>query len=212
MGTVGLALAIVAVGYLLGSIPTANIVMRRFRNKDLRQIGTGSVTSTAVMIHGGRLPGSISLAGEIIKTFLCLYIAYLLVGELWAYLVMLIAASLGQIWSVWLKWAGGRGQTIFATGFMVLCPIPFLISVAFLAVIFFTTKRFLLSNQLWHLFASPLLLLALLFNPTIPILNFGEHSWGYAATSAVLCGFFLVKHRAATDDIVTTQAWGAYSR
>lgn len=212
MGTVGLGFAIIAVGYLLGSIPTANIVMRLFRKQDLRQIGTGNVTSTAVMIHGGRLPGSISLAGEIIKTFLCLYIAYLLVGELWAYLVVLIAASLGQIWSVWLKWAGGRGQTIFATGFMVLCPVPFLISVAFLAVVFFTTKRFLLSNQLWHLFASPLLLLALLFNPTFPILNLGEQSWGYAATSAVLCGFFFVKHRAETDDIVTTQAWGTYSR
>lgn len=212
MGTVGLGFAIIAVGYLLGSIPTANIVMRLFRKQDLRQIGTGNVTSTAVMIHGGRLPGSISLAGEIIKTFLCLYIAYLIVGELWAYLLILIAASVGQIWSVWLNGSGGRGQTIYATGFMVLCPIPFLISIAFLATVFFTTKRFLLSNQLWHLFASPLLLLALLFNPTFPILNLGEHSWGYAATSAVLCGFFFVKNRAETDDIVTTQAWGTYSR
>ena len=212
MGTVGLVFAVIAVGYLLGSIPTANIVMRLFRKRDLREIGNGNVTSTAVMIHGGRLPGSISLAGEIIKTFLCIYIAYLLVGELWAYLVMLIATSVGQIWSVWLKWAGGRGQTIYVTGFLVLCPIPFLISVAFLLAIFFTTKRFLLSNQLWHLFAPPLLLLALLFNPTVPILNLGEHSWGYAACAAVLCGFFLKKNRAANDDIVQTQAWGAYSR
>jgi glycerol-3-phosphate acyltransferase PlsY len=212
MGTVGLVFAVIAVGYLLGSIPTANIMMYLFHRKDLRQIGTGSVTSTAVMLHGSRLPGIISLVGEIIKTFLCLYIAYLLVGELWAYLVMLIAASIGQIWSVWLKWAGGRGQTIYVTGFLVLCPIPFLISVAFLLAVFFTTKRFLLSNQLWHLFAPPLLLLALLFNPTVPVLNFGEHSWGYAACAVVLCGFFLVKNRAANDDIVQAQAWGAYSR
>jgi len=63
--------AVIATGYLLGSIPTANIVMRLFRKQDLRQIGTGNVTSTAVMIHGGRLPGSVSLAGEIIKTFWC---------------------------------------------------------------------------------------------------------------------------------------------
>lgn len=212
MNTVALAFAVIAIGYLLGSIPTANIVMRLFRRQDLREIGNGNVTSTAVMIHGGRLPGSISLAGEIIKTFLCIYIAYLLVGELWAYLLMLIAASIGQIWSVWLKGDGGRGQTIFATGFMVLCPVPFLISVVFLLAIFFTTKRFLLSNQLWHLFTPPLLLLALLFNPTIPILNLGAHSWGYSLCAVVLCGFFFVKHRAETDDIVTNQAWGAYSR
>jgi glycerol-3-phosphate acyltransferase PlsY len=208
--TVPLVVGTIAIGYLLGSIPTANIVMRLSRKQDLRNVGTGNVTSTAVMIHGGRLFGSLSLLGEVLKTFLCLFIAYLLVGELWAYLLMLVAASVGQIWSIWLGGAGGRGQTIFVTGFLVLCPVPFLFAVLLSVLVFFTTRRFYLSNQILHLIVPPVLVLATLFNPTI--LGPGELSYGYAITSAVLCSFFFIKNRPDTDDIIQTQAWGTYSR
>lgn len=205
-------IAVLAAGYLIGSIPTAHIVMRVARKKDLREIGTGNITSTAVMIHGGRLPGSISLAVEILKTFLCLYVAYLISGELWAYLVMMVIASIGQIWSIWLKGKGGKGQTIYAAGFMVLCPIPFLISIGCMLLIFLVSRRFLLANQVWHIITPPIMLFALMFNPTIPILTLGEHSWGYAVTAGVLCSFFFLKNQSANDDIVQSQAWGSYSR
>ena len=210
MTTVPLVIGTIAIGYLLGSIPTANIVMRLSRKQDLRKVGTGNVTSTAVMIHGGRLFGSLSLLGEVLKAFLCLFIAYLLVGELWAYLLMLVAASVGQIWSIWLGGAGGRGQTIFVTGFLVLCPVPFLLAVLLSVLVFFTTKRFYLSNQILHLIIPLVLLLATLFNPTI--FGPGELSCGYAITSAVLCSFFFIKNQPNTDDIIQTQVWGTYSR
>jgi glycerol-3-phosphate acyltransferase PlsY len=202
--------AILAAGYLIGSIPIAHIVMRVSRKQDLREIGTGNITSTAIMIHGGKLPGSISLIGEILKTFLCIYVAYLLVGELWAYLLMLVIASIGQIWSIWLKGKGGKGQTIFVTGFMVLCPLPFLISIGCMLIVFLISKRFLISNQIWHLITPPLMLLAILFNPAM--FDLGEHSWGYAVTAGVLCSFFFIKNQAANDDIVQSHAWGTYSR
>ena len=203
--------AIIATGYLLGSIPTANIVMRLARHRDLRNLGTGSVTSTAVMLHGGRLIGSISLAGEIIKTLICLTVAYFISGgELWAMLLMLVVASVGQIWSVWLGGAGGRGQKIYATGFVVLCPLPFLLTVLELGILVFTTKRFYFSNVVWHLITPPMLLLAYAFNPAV--FGLGEHTWGYSATAAVLCAFFLIKNRPESDDIIQTQAWGTYSR
>ena len=210
MGTTVTVIAIIAIGYILGSIPTAQIVMRLFRKQDLRKVGTGSVTSTAVMIHGSKIAGSISLLGEIAKTFLCLSIAYLIVGELWAYLLMLMAASVGEMWSIWLGGAGGRGQTIFVTGFLVLCPVPFLLSVACLGLLLFTTKHFFLSNQIWHLIAPLIILLAMRFNPTM--FGPGELSWGYAATAAALCTLFLIKSRVSNDDIVQSQAWGTYSR
>jgi glycerol-3-phosphate acyltransferase PlsY len=211
MNTAAQVAAIIAAGYLLGSIPIAYIVMRLARSRDLRRIGTGSVTSTAVMLHGGRLIGSISLASEIIKTFICLTAAYYISGgELWAMLLVLVIASIGQIWSIWLRGAGGRGQTIFVAGFVVLCPLPFLLSIAVLATLFFTTRRFYFSNVAWHLITPPMLLLAYKFNPAV--FGLGEHTWGYAATAAVLCVFFLIKNRPQSDDIIQTQAWGTYSR
>lgn len=209
MNTVLQLIAVMVAGYLIGSVPTAHIVMRIFKRRDLRRIGTGNITSTAVMIHGGKLPGTISLIGEILKTFLCLYIAYLIAGALWAYLLMLIIASVGQMWSVWLRGKGGMGQTIFVTGFLVLCPIPFLMSILCLGVMFMMTKRIFISNMVWHWITPPLMLLALFLNPAI--FGLGEHSWGYAVAAALLCSFFLFKNRSSNDDIVQSHAWGAYS-
>jgi glycerol-3-phosphate acyltransferase PlsY len=205
-----LLVGVIASGYLIGSIPTANVVMHLFRHEDLRRVGTGNVTSTAVWIHAGRLAGILSLLGEILKTFLCLFVAYLRAGQLWAYLVMLVSAVVGQIWSVWLRGAGGRGQTMFVTGLLVLCPVPFLVAVLCFAGLLFTTRRFNLSNQIFHLVTPLALLLALFINP----LPFGldYHSWGYAVVGLVFCGFFFLKHRTERDDIIQSQAWGTYSR
>jgi glycerol-3-phosphate acyltransferase PlsY len=203
-------IGLIAIGYFLGSIPTAYIMMHLFKKQDLRKLGTGNVTSTAVIIHGGKLPGVLSLVGEIFKTFLCLFIAYLLFNELWAYLVMLVFAVVGEVWSIWLKGAGGRGQTIFVTGFLVLCPIPFLLAGLCFLIAFFTTKRLHLSNQIFHFVTPITLMLAILFNPAI--FGLGEHSWGYAIAGAVLCAIFLIKHRPESDDIIQSQVWGTYSR
>jgi glycerol-3-phosphate acyltransferase PlsY len=210
MAMVLTVIGLIAIGYFLGSIPTAYIMMRLFKKQDLRKLGTGNVTSTAVVIHGGKLPGTLSLVGEIFKTFVCLFIAYLLVDELWAYLVMLVFAVVGEVWSIWLKGAGGRGQTIFVTGFLVLCPIPFLLAGLSFLLAFFTTKRLHLSNQIFHFVTPITLMLANLFNPAI--FGLGEHSWGYAIAGAVLCGIFFIKHRPESDDIIQTQVWGTYSR
>ncbi|MBM4443812.1 MAG: glycerol-3-phosphate acyltransferase [Chloroflexi bacterium] len=201
---------VVVIGYLIGSVPTANIMMHLFRHEDLRRVGTGNVTSTAVWIHAGRRAGILSLLGEILKTFLCLFLAYLLADQLWAYLVMLVSAVVGQIWSVWLRGAGGRGQTMFVTGFLVLCPVPFLVAVLCFAGALFATRRFNLSNQIFHLVTPLTLLLALFINP----LPFGldYHSWAYAVVGLIFCGLFFLKHRTERDDIIQTQAWGSYSR
>jgi glycerol-3-phosphate acyltransferase PlsY len=210
MTTVLPFIGIVAIGYLLGSIPTAYIMVYLSKKQDLRKLGTGNVTSTAVIIHGGRLPGALSLLGEIFKTFLCLFIAYLLVNELWAYLVMLVSAAVGETWSIWLKGAGGRGQTIFVTGFLVLCPIPFMLAGLCFLLAFFTTRRLHLSNQIFHFVTPIMLILANLFNPAM--FGLGKHSWHYAIAAAVLCAIFLIKHRPETDDIIQAQAREAYSR
>ena len=210
MDTLLLVIGVIAIGYLIGGIPTANIMMHIFRKQDLRKLGTGNVTSTAVWIHAGRVAGLLSLVGEILKTFLCLLIAHVLVGELWAYLVMLVSAVVGQIWSVWLKGAGGRGQTMFVTGFLVLCPIPFLLAVLSFLTSLLITKRLNVSNQVFHLLTPLMLIQAIFFNP-LPF-GLGYHSWGYAIVGMVFCVLFFMKHRTEYDDIIQSQAWGTYSR
>ncbi len=210
MHTTFQVVAIIAIGYLIGSIPTANIFMYLFTRKDLRRVGTGNVTSTALMIHGGRLPGALSLLGEALKTVACLAIAGVLVGELWGYLLMMVTATVGQRWSVWLGWTGGQAQTIFAVGFLILCPVSMLLAGAVFGGTLLVTRRMYLSNTVFHLAAPLCLLVAWVYNPAL--FGLGYESWAYALTCAVLCGIFLAKHQADTDDIVQSQAWGGLSR
>jgi glycerol-3-phosphate acyltransferase PlsY len=160
------------------------------------------------MIHAGKLPGTLSLVGEVLKTFVCLAIAGILVGDLWGYLLILVAASVGQIWSVWLEWTGGQAQTIFAAGFLVLCPAAMALAALTFIGSLLITKRFYLSNTIYHTVAPFCLLLAWFVNP-VPF-GLSYHSWGYALTCAVLCGIFLFRHQADTDDLVQTEAWGEY--
>jgi glycerol-3-phosphate acyltransferase PlsY len=47
MTAVSSFISILAIGYLLSIIPTANIVMHLFKKQDLQKLGTGNVTSTA---------------------------------------------------------------------------------------------------------------------------------------------------------------------
>ena len=210
MTSAPLIISMIGLGYLIGSIPSAYIMMRLWKRQDLRKLGTGNVTSTAVIIHGGMLPGILSILGELLKTGLCLYVAHLWVGELWAYLVMLVAAGVGQMWSIWLGGAGGQGQTIFGFGFLLLCPVPFALAALFFLVPCFITGRVRPANQVFHLAIPVMFLLAGLFNPSP--LGLGQHSWGYAMAGAASCGLFFIKYRPEADDVLQAQAWATNGR
>ena len=60
-------LFLVLAGFLIGGIPSGYLSMRYFTGADIRTLGTGSATVTAVMIHGGRIPGTVALLLEIAK-------------------------------------------------------------------------------------------------------------------------------------------------
>ena len=115
---------LVLIGYLIGSVPSGYLSMRLFTGSDIRALGTGNATITAVMIQGGRRPGFVALMLEIFKTAVCLVVAHYLVGEVWATLVILVAAVFGCNWSIWLKGKGGQGLTIGVFGLFLLNPLP----------------------------------------------------------------------------------------
>ncbi len=67
MVTMVSVIAIVAIGYILGSIPTAQIVMHLFRKQDLRKVGTGSVTTAAESVFGSET----LLLSKTLKSCIC---------------------------------------------------------------------------------------------------------------------------------------------
>ncbi len=48
-------------GYLLGSIPFGYLLVRMFRNEDIREVGSGNIGATNVVRYGARGLGILTL-------------------------------------------------------------------------------------------------------------------------------------------------------
>jgi len=137
---------LVLIGYLVGSIPSGYLTMRYFTGADIRSLGTGSATVTAVALHGGRRPAIVAFLLEIAKAIACVMVARHLVGEDWATMVILVAAVFGCSWSLWLRGGGGQGLTIGISGLVLRNVLPVLIM-----------SQHVLSNRIFRFSLPPIL-------------------------------------------------------
>ena len=66
---------LVALAYLVGSIPFSFLVARRWGIDDVRSVGSGNVGATNVMRSAGRVPGSIAFLLDALKGTLAVLVA-----------------------------------------------------------------------------------------------------------------------------------------
>lgn len=180
---------LVLIGYLIGSIPSSYLSMRYFTGADIRTLGMGNATVTAVLMHGGKRPALVALVVEMAKGALCVLIAHIMVGEVWAALVILVAAVFGCSWSIWLKGGGGQGLSIAMTGLALLNILVVLIMGAFYLLPLAATKRFLLSNRMFRL-STPV------------VLGLWYGSWEYGLAGGLLVMPSFIKQWATGDDVL----------
>ncbi|MCL6560276.1 MAG: glycerol-3-phosphate 1-O-acyltransferase PlsY [Firmicutes bacterium] len=110
---------VVAVSYLIGSIPFSYLVARCWKGIDIRQLGSGNVGMTNVWRNAGPVAGVIALAGDLGKGVLAVMLAKQLGDPL---LVALsgMAVLAGHSWPVFLGFKGGK---LVATGVGVIAAI-----------------------------------------------------------------------------------------
>jgi acyl phosphate:glycerol-3-phosphate acyltransferase len=97
--------------YLLGSIPFGLILTKLFLNKDLKDIGSGNIGATNVLRAGKKSLGFITLALDALKGYIAVVITYSYFTD-YIYLSALLC-FLGHIFSIWLKFKGGKGVAVF---------------------------------------------------------------------------------------------------
>ena len=180
---------LILIGYLIGSIPSSYLSMRLFTGKDIRTMGTGNATVTAVLMYGGKRPALAALVAEIVKSAVCVLIAYIMVGEIWASLVIVIAAVFGCSWSLWLKGGGGQGMTIGVSGLVLVNVLAVLIMAAWYILPMVVTRRHVLSNRLFRM-AVPI------------VLWLWYDSWEYALAGCLLVMPSFIKELITGDDVV----------
>jgi glycerol-3-phosphate acyltransferase PlsY len=104
--------------YLVGALPIGYLVGRAFGIADIRHHGSGNIGATNVLRTAGRLPAVLTLIGDIVKGWSAVAAgAYLSGGDAGLTALSAVAAVIGNCWSIFLGFRGGKGV---ATGFGAL--------------------------------------------------------------------------------------------
>lgn len=111
-------------GYLLGSIPSAYIVTRLAKGKDIRRLGGGNVGGLNVLREVGIWPAAAVGIVDIGKGAAAVAIA-LWVLEVPPLFVLLagLASVIGHNWMVFLKFSGGKGMGATFGALAILLPV-----------------------------------------------------------------------------------------
>lgn len=116
-------LVIAVAAYFIGTFPSAYLFGMLFKQIDIRQIGSGNVGAMNTLKSIGYLPGLLTLAADIAKGALAVYIASRygnlpLLPVLTALLVIL-----GHNYNIFLRFKGGKGLGSLIGALLVLTPV-----------------------------------------------------------------------------------------
>jgi glycerol-3-phosphate acyltransferase PlsY len=141
--TIGLAV----LAYLLGSIPCGLVLTRLFSGIDIRRHGSGNIGATNVARTAGAGLGLATLAGDALKAWAPVHLAFLLFpaglpGAEMLATVSALLALMGHLFPVYTGFrGGGKGVAAAAGGFAALAPSAVLISAGFFLLILAATRR-----------------------------------------------------------------------
>jgi glycerol-3-phosphate acyltransferase PlsY len=111
----------VALAYLIGSIPFALIMARRL-GADLRRTGSGNLGAANVVRASGWVAGLLVAALDVAKGAVSVMIAARFSEHSAGPAVAGVAAIVGHIYPVWLRFRGGKGVATACGVFSVLTP------------------------------------------------------------------------------------------
>lgn len=111
-----MALLLIALAYLAGSIPTG-VLLGRIAGVDVRAEGSGNIGATNVARTAGRKLGILTLVGDALKGFVPVLVARAVGLTPPGIAAVGVAALCGHVFSIFLAFRGGKGV---ATGVGVL--------------------------------------------------------------------------------------------
>jgi glycerol-3-phosphate acyltransferase PlsY len=179
--TLPMALASLAIGYLLGSIPFGLVLTRMAGLGDVRAIGSGSIGATNVLRTGNKKLAVATMLLDAFKGTVAALICRHLFGDDAAILAG-FAAFIGHIFPVWLGFKGGKGVAVMIGSLLALSWPVGLIFCAVWLVIAFARRISSLS--------------ALTAAATAPIFAYVVVGEWLAATAAVMAILLFYQHRA----------------
>ena len=146
----------VLAAYIIGSIPFALIMARRWGTSDLRLIGSGNLGAANVWRATGATAGVLVALLDILKGAAGVVVAQRLNSDAAAPAVAGVAAVVGHIYPVWLGFRGGKGVATSCGVFAVLTPLAVLAALGVFALSVWITKYISAGSVMASLALPPL--------------------------------------------------------
>ncbi len=119
-------------GYLAGSLPFALWVTRYVKGVDIRDRGSGHVTTTNTIRQAGWQWGVLVLLLDIAKGFLPTLFAVRMGLSPWGVALTATLAVVGHCWPVWAQFRGGMGLATTGGSLLAVSPLGFVIALGVL--------------------------------------------------------------------------------
>jgi acyl phosphate:glycerol-3-phosphate acyltransferase len=194
-------LLLVAFAYLLGSVPSGWLVMKVYRNQDVRKLGSGNIGAANVFRAGGPGAFAATLIADGLKGFIPVMLGILLgLGDQEIALAAIgLAAVLGHTWPLYLAFRGGKGVATSGGVLLALAPVALVIA----GLSWFLVVRLTRLASL-----SSLIAVAVGFLSLIALHFAGWQAWRPVGWSVVILGVALVglvlyRHRHNIERLAT---------
>ena len=125
---------LILISYFLGAVPTGYLIAKKTMGIDIREHGSGNPGAANVYRTVGKWAGVSTFLVDALKGFIPVCAALkLCAGHPYRYWVAIACgtiAILGHMWTIYLKFRGGKGVATSAGVFAALLPVPTAIAFA----------------------------------------------------------------------------------
>jgi glycerol-3-phosphate acyltransferase PlsY len=138
---------LVALAYVLGSLPTAYLLVRLMTGKDVRTTGSGNVGATNALRTAGWKVGVVVTIIDVMKGALPVWLMSRFNPESGWIAAAMLAAVLGHCYPVWLKFKGGKGVATCFGAFVVIAPLSALAALVLWVVVLVISRWVALASM-----------------------------------------------------------------
>ncbi|MFP4529504.1 MAG: glycerol-3-phosphate acyltransferase [Candidatus Kapaibacterium sp.] len=196
------------IGYLIGSMPMAWLIVRMVFGRDLRREGTGNLgTTNSYEVTGKWSAGALVFAADAAKGAFAVWAAhYYFPWEFAPVAYAAAAAVFGHNFSIWLRFKGGRGLATAAGALAAISPFAVMIWAVLWAMEYYIIHR---QVHIANVFATVLTPLMAWAAPDNAIMNMQTLRFWFADDYRIMllfiCLIILARHVKPILELIKTK-------
>ena len=146
----------ILIGYGVGSLPLGYLVANRAKGVDLRRVGSGNVGAANVYRTAGLATALIVVLVDVAKGASSVFFAARLTTGADDPVAAGVAAIIGHVYPVWLRFHGGKGVATACGVFWMLAPLATAVSATVFVIVVWLTRYVSLGSIVATLALPPL--------------------------------------------------------